>query len=324
MENKKIFRYEKDYYTKMLEKALGDFWTYSSVNYVDDRAGFETLEPREKHMFKATLGYQSLMDTDVTGGYFDLAKLVDSKTLKNLYIAIGHQEMIHFNSYSYGIDQVFGSNANEIFDWIESQQDIFDRMIVENRDEELAMKEPTKENVIKHIINTFLLEQIKFPLSFYVTFKINDNNSGAINGFTQALKEIAHDELTTHVPTNAYVLKNEFKEYRDYIELKLKERINEIIKEEIKWMKFLFKEGEASYLNEKMYTDMLKYFINKALELVGFEEEYEDVNKIEILWFNEYRKINNTVVSQQETDSVAYSVNVVRNINDLDKEVKNG
>jgi len=329
--SKKLIRYEqRSIYTKLLEKAYGDFWTHNSVSYKDDLYGVQhKFDEKARQVFLKTISFQSLMDNDIVGIYTYLAKFVDDQTLQLLYLYIAQNESIHQLSYSYGLQQTFGNEADDILSNAENEPAVLQRMYKEEQVEDdfvskFNIGEATIKDFVNVVIHAYLLEQIKFPVSFFVTFKLNDTYNGAINGFSQALKEIAQDELNTHVVTNMNVLKQLIRENKvdkEFVEKLVVDRINEIINEEEIWAEFLFDAGEPKGLNKKLYKYLVEYFSDEALRKLGFNKMFNVIKNSEISWFNNYRDINKSVVAQQETDSVGYQSLIINDLNKFDERV---
>jgi ribonucleotide reductase beta subunit family protein with ferritin-like domain len=225
-------------------------------------------------------------------------------------------------SYAYGLQQTFGNQADQILDQLEQDPNIQARMVVEQTTEEAFEQDPDNfELRLQHIINTYLLEMIKFPLSFFVIFWLNDKHNQPLNGFTQALKEIANDELSCHTVTNATVLKQYVKEGKiteDKLELMVFNRINTIIDEETKWVEYVFGSYNMKGLNKEVYLDLLDYFKYKALRLLNLRKTPVQESSY-TKWFNNYKDISKAQVSQQETDSVAYQNYLVDDTDKLDQ-----
>jgi hypothetical protein len=230
-------------------------------------------------------------------------------------------------SYAYGLQQTFGNQADQILEELESTPEVQDRMKVEEAVEEaysIAVENnlPHKNDLrLQHLINTYLLEHIKFPVSFFVVFWLNDKYNNPLNGFTQALKEIANDELNLHTVANMNVIKKGIKsgEFDRYdVENIAKNRAELIYKEEEKWVDFLLGKEDLKGLNKDLYLYFVKYQTYLALKKLGIETE-EVPKKSVVSWFDNYRDISKAQVSQQETDGVSYQNYIVDDITDLSK-----
>jgi len=323
----KLFKYEESsIYTKLFEKGFADFWTHNSVNYDKDYLGFQTKLPKTaQDVFMKTIGFQSVMDSGVVNGYIPLAKDSEDKMLQALYMYIAQNESIHSLSYAYGLQQTFGNQADQILEELEKTPEVQDRMKVEEAVEEaysIAVENnlPHKNNLrLQHLINTYLLEHIKFPVSFFVVFWLNDKYSNPLNGFTQALKEIANDELNLHTVANMNVIKKGIKsgEFDRYdVENLAKNRAMFIYEEEEKWVDFLLGKEDLKGLNKDLYLYFVKYQTYLALKKLGIETE-EVPKKSVVSWFDNYRDISKAQVSQQETDGVSYQNFIVDDVSDL-------
>lgn len=297
------------------DTANGLFWTSNLIDFSNDAKGFKRISSNANRMFRLNNGYQSLMDSGVVGIYNHLALQTSSNDLALIYQQIAFMETIHATSYSDGLVQVFGSEATDVIDIVYNDSVVRNRLNSEIDYSDELIQNPSIDNIYKAIIATYMLEQIKFPFSFFVTFAINKAYGNAINGFSQLISRISQDELEIHVPTNKYVLKHMIEHYNLDINVVIT-IADQILEQELEWNKYLLKEGPIPGYNEQIGEYFIKYFHSKALRNLK-----ADVVKIKsndtIDWFNHYRNPDNKQVSQQEQKSTQYQKGVIKN--DLDK-----
>ena len=180
-----------------------------------------------------------------------------------------------------------------------------------------------KQAVLKLITGIYLLESVKFPFSFLVTFTINNSYGDAITGFTKTIKLIAHDELNVHVPTGKNVLSilrkdgsQGFKHLFDsgWYDEKAKEMTDYTVAEEIKWAKYLFDERDVLGINSSISEHFIKYWAGVRLRDIGIETEYLKEKKSDIIdWFNTYRDINKQNAALQEATNISYQKGTLKN-----------
>lgn len=325
-------------FQKLYEKGFGDFWTWKVVDFAHDAVGWENIDETGRRIFLLNNAYQTLMDSGVYNEYFMLVKFVSNPELATLYSTIGFQEVIHANSYSYGLAQMFGANTDEKFNLLYEDEVIKTRMKNETDfSEELQIAADTKDEekmklpLAKTIVGTVFLEKVKFPNSFYTTWAINDYFNYAIQGFSQILKLIAYDELTTHVPTNIQVLRillndksQGFYHLKDEIISFIYSYIKKGISEEDKWIDYLLQNGEFGLLTKESMKRFIRYQANDLLKQLKldpiYSKEESDVGEIS-MWFKNYYNINSQNNANQELSNISYKKGIVKN--DILEKIKN-
>ena len=293
------------------ESSLALFWTVNMVDFSKDAAGFKRIPDNANRMFRLTNGYQSLMDGGVVGVYNHLALLANNAEIALSYTQIAFTETIHATSYSDGLVQVFGHEASSIIDIVKTDPVVRTRLDNEIDLTDKMIADPSMRNIAMVILSTYLLEHIKFPFSFFVTFSINKAYDDAINGFSQLLSRISQEEHEIHVPTNMYIIKRLIAQghitEQDVITM-----ADTILLQDLEWNKYLQQDGPIPGYNEAIGVEFLTYQHNKTLRDVGC-----DVPKIApsdtVRWYNHYRDPDNKQVSQQEARSTQYQKGVIKN-----------
>ena len=326
-DNEDIIRIDKISYSNILntfKKGFSDVWAWTAVDFSKDTVGWDKIDEVGKDIFIKTNGYQTLMDSGVVGIYNYLAIAASNPELKIAYQYVAQNESIHAGSYSYGISQMFGYKAEEMIDIANTDPFIKSRMNNENDFEKefidsiIRKEEQNFEIVFKVIVATYLLEQIKFPFSFYTTWNINRVYGNAIQGFSQLLKLIAQDELDFHVVLNKHVLKILRKEKRQgfsdvWDEKFIYDYVKTVVKEEKEWSKYLRSNGDIQGFTENITDHLIEYFADKALKNIGLESIYKRETNDTIDWFNAYRKIKDQNAALQESSNVRYNKGVLQN-----------
>ncbi len=293
------------------EQSLALFWTVKMVDFTKDAAGFKLLPPHAQRIFKLTNGYQSLMDGGVVGIYNHLALLNNNVEVALSYQQIAFTETIHATSYSDGLVEMLGHEASDVIDIVYTDPVVRNRLASEITISANLIKEPSIDNIYRAIAATYLLEYIKFPFSFFVTFSLNKGYNNAINGFSQLISRISQEELEIHVPTNKFILKQMIKDYNLDINV-IVEMADEILAQELPWNDYLQQDGPIPGYNTAIGEQVLRYFHNKALRDIGYKERVA-IKPCEFVdWFNHYRNPDNKQVSQQEMKSTQYQKGVIR------------
>ena len=336
-DNGKFLRIDKcshKVFKNLYEKGFADFWTHKVVDFSKDRSGWLELDEKAQRIFLLNNGYQSLMDSSISNGY-DILQLFTSNTeLAILYKYISQNESIHAMSYSYGLDQMFAGKAEEAINIIyedkmiqqrmNSEKDYCDELMqcyIDIRNNNYNLDE-VKKVLLKTIFAAYYLEHVKFPFSFATTWSINEGYNNGIQGFSQLLKLIAYDELTTHAPTNANVLKILMRDPKQGF-IHLKEWFNDFaigyIKEqqqyEFEWIEYLFKDGGINGLTEESSKYFIRYMIDKTLKDISMEPLHNEKKSELIDWYNNYYDINNQLNASQEMSNISYQKgNVLNNL----------
>jgi len=301
-------------YKALYEAGFGKFWTDKMIDFSGDALGFKSLPEVAQRMFKLNNGYQSLMDSGVVNVYNDLVSCTTNPELAILYQYIAQNESIHALSYSTGLIEMFGDKATEVIDIVYTDPVIKTRLQSEvDYAEQLNSKD--MQSIFKVVVSAYLLEHIKFPFSFFVTFRINNAYNNSINGFSMLLKKIAEDEMDVHYPTNSNVIKDMIrtelvnKEWAfDFI----RKEAQTVLEGELKWNSYLQLKGPIPGYNTAIGKAFIEYQTNKALRDVGIDIKAIKPNDT-IIWFNHYRDIKNQVVAQQEMKSNSYQKGTVKN-----------
>ena len=319
------------------EQSEGNTWFSREINMKDDKTQFDTLPEDAKRAFKLNIIYQTLMDSGVTAGITDAILGVTTTPIWDiLYRRIAIEETIHAESYSYCLNEVFGSETSDIIDLIytdsmvqtrmQDEAALFKKLYLLRDGENLAEKQAA---LLETLIALYSLESIKFPFSFFVTFSINDSYNNAIPGFVQNIRLIAHDELNTHVPTGIAVMRilrdeayqgfGEFfqsqGEEPSFFEKTVINTVEKVVEQELLWAKYLFEGRDVKGLNERIAEYFIKWRANLSLEKLGISQnrytEYKE-NAI-TTFFNNYRDINKHNSALQEVSNTAYQKGQIKN-----------
>jgi len=314
------------------KKMFSDVWSWTVVDFKADIIGWGKIDEQGQRIFLLNNGYQTVMDSGVVNIYNYLAMIATNTETKLGYQYIAQNESIHAGSYSYGLSQMFGSEAEAKINIVYEDEFIQNRMTneIDFSDElinsVIIQGEENREAVFKAIVATYVLEHIKFPFSFFTTWTINRIYDNAINGFSQLLKLIAQDELDGHVPMNKNVLRILKREARQgfndvWDEQFVYDYVRKVAEDEKKWSAYLLKEGELPGYNTNINNNFIEYQADKALIDLGLKPIYKAEKTDTIDWFNSYRRIKNQNSALQEVSNISYNKGIVQNdiLANLDK-----
>ncbi len=308
-------------------------WFKQEVDYSKDRVGFDRIPKNAQTKFEKTIVYQSVMDSGVSSIFFKVAESCSNTELQYLYNRIGIEENIHAMAYGHGLNIVFGARAKDIMDTAYTTPEIqrrvdfeayyadqfIDIVINQKKDDDEA-----KMAVLQMLGAAYLLEGIKFPSSFYLTWNINKVYDNPIQGFSRSLKLIAWDEMTVHTTTGKTVLKT-LKKYKEQgfqhlfpeFETWMRHYAEEIVNEELVWNDYLLEDGEIPGFNADIGEHFSKYWADFRLKEIGLDPIYGEKKSDIIDWYNKYRDLKKGVTALQEADATNYQKGKLKN--DLDR-----
>jgi len=328
-------------FRKLAESDEGNTWFFKEIDYSRDKKGIKELDDKMIRMFHLNILYQNNMDSLVPNVFNFLSDIVTESWLSYLYDRIGVVENIHSFTYSNGLEQVFGSKATEMLDYVYGDEILKKRtdkeIEIANRFIDIVFKQEKSDDEAKKIIlelllRTFFLEGVKFPHSFFVTWTINKACGNCIQGFSQALLMIAWDELTIHTPTGSNLMKilmsdkeQEFIQLKDWFTHRAYEIAKETAELEFEWADYLLKNGDIQGYNETIAKHFIRYWTDFRLKELGLNPVYNEEKSDIIDWFNSYRNLNKKQINLQEADNTNYQKGQVKNdLHLLDKENFNG
>jgi ribonucleoside-diphosphate reductase beta chain len=319
-------------FKRLYEIGYGSFWTWKKFDFTRDRQGWEQIDEVGRRMFLLNNGYQAAMDSGVVGIYSFISTITTNTELALLYSYINQNESIHAASYSYGLTQMFGIDAKPMIDVVYTDPVIKQRLeneidyssafvqsnIIEQRTDDNA-----KLDLVRTIVAAYMLEHIKFPFSFLVTWSVNKAYNKALETFSLLLTEIAHDELVVHTSTNAAVIKALRKEARQGFKHLFTAELDQFIidyarkvaEQELEWNAYLFSEGPINGFTEEVGAAFIRHYTDRALKLIGFDPIYNEPKNDVIEWYDMYRNSNNKNTAAQETQNINYQKGSL--VNDL-------
>jgi len=318
---------------KLYESSESNTWFMNEIDYSKDIVGWQSIPKNAQRMFKLNIVYQTLMDSGVTNIFNEISKVCSVSELQYLYSRISIEENIHSLTYSNGLNVVFGAEAEEVLDLVYSDPVVKKRMenevdgsenfikkcIIDNRSDDEA-----KKSLLMLLGAAFLLEGIKFPFSFYVSWTINKSFDNSIQGFSRALKLIAWDEMTVHTTTGSTVLgilrkdkTQEFSHLFKWFDETMIKFTKKTVQQELDWNNYLLEDGPIPGYNQAIGEHFIKYWADKRLKEIGLQPLYNEKKSDIIDWYNKYRDLNSTSTALQEADATNYQKGKL--VNDLDK-----
>lgn len=339
IEKQKIFfgkyngfqRYDfyKNNFSKVIERAMRQaFWTPEEISLIYDRENFKTLPFHIQEILIYNLLFQTLMDSGQNRGLDTImSRLVTESEWEAVFKTQAFFELIHSLSYSHIIREMFPSNATDIFDRvykipeikkrIDKEIDAYDEIYELLKADKIEETDENKKKILTLLIHIYLLEGLKFYISFMVTYLINSSYKDAIPGITKIIKLINFDE-DMHVGVISgliNILKIDPNEGFNHLfnngwfEDTVYEILDTIIKDELEWGQFLLSIGEIPSLTPEVMKDFMNYYANDRLKKIGIEAKYKSRDDSEIVnWFQLYKDINKDNTAQQEAQALNYNI----------------
>ena len=176
--------------------------------------------------------------------------------------------------------------------------------------------EEKKRLLIKVLVETLVVENVKFQFSFFTSFSINKIENSALQGFTQMLRMIARDE-NFHINTHRKVFKilrnNKQEGFTDTLK-KLEgwviDYLNSVEAEEKKWVDYLLKDGELPSFSKDICYNFIEYYIDDTLKILGLPPKHNHKSNDTIHWYKSYKNIDEQETSLQEVSNNNYELGV--------------
>jgi len=307
------------------------YWTPEEVNLTQARINFKTLPQHHQDILTVNLLFQTLMDS-VNSRSLDLilSQLTTSNELEALFKTQAFFELIHSFSYSHIIREVF-PNATAEFDKLYNIPEITNRLtgevelfnIYSTGKYYLLSHDEKRHYIVKILLKTYILESIKFYVSFLITYAIDHANDNKILPISHIIKLINFDE-DKHVDVFSKIIniltnnKDEgfsdiFKSdwYNDLVISSFKQ----CYEDELEWGKFLLSYGRIPSITIEVLETFIKYWIDERLGRINQPKIYNEKSSDIITWFNLFRDVDKDNTAFQEGDGLAYNIGIL--VNDL-------
>lgn len=327
-------------FSKVIERAMRQaFWTPEEISLLHDRENFKTLPPHVQEILINNLLFQTLMDSGQNRGLDKvMAEIVTESEWEAVFKTQAFFELIHSLSYSHIIRELFPSNASEIFDRVYKVDEIKNRINKEIdaydsvkellNQNKLEENEENKKKILTLLIHIYLLEGLKFYISFMVTYMINSAYKDSIPGVTKIIKLINFDE-DMHVAVISGLInilktsqENKFTHLfsNGWFEEQTYAIIDGIVKDELEWGKYLLSFGPIPGLTNEALKEFMNYYANDRLRILDLAPKYPVSKSADIVeWFKMYKDINKDNTAQQEAQALNYNIGTMSNdINNAD------
>ena len=322
-----IARYDKQKYSifeKLTEKQQGFFWRPSEVDLLRDSKDFKSLSNYEKHIFTSNLKRQILLDSVQGRAPVEVFLPITSlPEIENWVITWSFFETIHSRSYTHIIRNVY-SDPSKVFDELMDVQEICECAEDITKYYDALLKNPKDKKALWLCLNAVnALEGIRFYVSFACSWAFAELKK--MEGNAKIIKFIARDE-NVHLAATQHMIKLLLKEDNEYVKIKeeceaeVKEIFENVVQQEKKWAKYLFKDGSMIGLNEELLCEYVDWISHKRASAVGIDltHDHKISTSNPLPWTQKWISGGEVQVAPQETEITSYIVGGVKKDIDTD------
>ena len=318
-------------FDKLTQSQLSYFWRPEEVSLQKDRNDFNELRPEQKFIFTTNLKYQTLLDSvQGRGPALAFIPFCSLPELESCITAWNFMETIHSRSYTYMIKNLY-SEPSEIFDTILEDKMILERAasVTQAYDDfinyahkyQLELETDRKElkrKFWKALINVNILEGIRFYVSFACTFAFGELR--LMEGSAKIISFIARDE-SQHLAITQHIIKNYKSNENDEEMLEIIEEekdlvyemYDEAVKEEKRWVEYLFKDGSMVGLNAKLLSDYVEWIANKRMRAINLKPIYNiSIRNNPLPWTQHWLSSRGQQNAPQETEIESYIIGGIK------------
>ncbi len=334
-----IQRYDRFKYpvTEKLVRAMqAATWFPREVNFGKDRAAFSSVLTKEfQEIYKANLLFQTMADS-LANRFLDniLSEEITSPEWEAVIKWQAHQELVHSEAYSWNIREVFsdperffneGFNNTEIQKRLDIEIKAYDELEAKLQQEDDDTK---KIAILEVLVRQYVLESIRFFVSFLYTFKINELNDQVLQGSENNIVLIANDEQI-HVAIFKQLI-NSLRDNKDEnfyhlfdgnFDSMVQGCFAEVIESELKWFDYLSSIQEIQGFTEDTIREFLEHYSTASMEGIKVSSPYTGVPNELTNFFKTKTNIRGQKSLAQETDLLSYSIGVIKENRYMDADL---
>jgi len=318
-EDLSIQRYDRFRYPifhKNFKDQLGMFWRPEEVSLQKDRSDFGSMIDVRERIFTLNLKYQSLLDSVQSRAIPFLMEHVTIPELEAAMSVWASFETLHSYAYTYIIKNVY-ADPGAVFDSIMDDGFIMERAASTTRDYENLMNGSgnLRQNIFRTLISVYILEGIRFYVSFACTYAFAENKQ--MEGNAKIISFINRDEnLHLAISQNIinFMRKNEDEGFSDVYDDHREWMNNQFAsatKEEIAWAEYLFQDGALLGLNAELLTQYMKWLTNKRMKAIGLDPIFDN-QKNPLGWITNWTDSKRVQVAPQESEIETYKVGALK------------
>ena len=339
-------------FDKLTQQQLGYFWRPEEVSLQKDRADYQNLPEEQKHIFTSNLKYQIMLDSvQGRGPGMAFSPYCSLPELEGCMKIWETMEMIHSRSYTYIIKNVY-SDPSEVLDTIITDTRILERAssVTKAYDEFLQAAQEwgagnqwehalegqegarwelreLKRKLYRAVVNVYILESIRFYVSFACSFAFGENK--IMEGNAKIIGLIARDESQHMTITQNIINKWKSGDDPDIVQIIKEEEstVNEMfarcVEEEKIWADYLFKDGSMIGLNARLLSRYVEWVANRRMKAIGLKPIFDiPANTNPLPWTEHWLSSKGLQVAPQETEVESYVIGGIKQ--DLKKDSFSG
>lgn len=323
-----IQRYDRSKYPitdKLVKVQQGSIWFPKEISYAKDMVGILHIPDSHKEVYRLNLMFQTVADS-YANRHLDnvLGNRITSPEWERVIKWQALFELIHSEAYSENVRKVF-ADAEEVFNSGMTNKFIQQRLKVEldtyeqykidiqSDDELIRMRALVRECILQYV-----LENLRFFVSFLYTYRINEVNNQVLQGSVNNITLILNDE-TIHTAIFKHllnILRTETSEgttelwKSGWAQAELVRIFDAVIESELEWFDYLSSIAEIDGMTRETVKEFLCFYAHRALEVVNQPDNYTEFAKRNELveFFESKRRINNIKSLAQETDILSYNI----------------
>jgi len=306
----------------LYQKQVSQIWNENEISLVQDKQDMLTLPKDTVDLMVKTISWQALADSVASKSISGLLmRYVSNSELEGLLNVWSFFETIHARAYSHIVKQTFVNPNQMLRDTYNSVETLVrSEAIVAafNNLEQLpvdATTEEKREAIALAFAALFALEAIAFMSSFAVTFAITE--TGAFQGIGQEVTLIARDEaLHTRMDYAILSILQQSPEWRESFKSltpKIKEVLDSVVNQELKWADYLFSEGrQVIGLTSTLLKEYTLYMAKPLYDALSVDFDFEVIEKNPCQYMDKYIDSSKMQVAPQELQITSYKIGSVK------------
>lgn len=306
----------------LYQKQVSQIWNENEISLVQDKQDMLTLPKDTVDLMVKTISWQALADSVASKSISGLLmRYVSNSELEGLLNVWSFFETIHARAYSHIVKQTFVNPNQMLRDTYNSVETLVrSEAIVAafNNLEQLpvdATIEEKREAIALAFAALFALEAVAFMSSFAVTFAITE--TGAFQGIGQEVTLIARDEaLHTRMDYAILSILQQSPEWRESFKSlapKIKEVLDSVVNQELKWADYLFSEGrQVIGLTSVLLQEYTLYMAKPLYDALGVDFDFEVIEKNPCPYMEKYIDSSKMQVAPQELQITSYKIGSVK------------
>lgn len=321
---------------KLRDKMITDNWVWTEISLAKDAKDIQNKSlSSETDIMVKNLSFQYLADSVAEASIGILEMFCSNTELEGLIKFWHYNEYVHAMQYSEIVKTAF-PDSNSLMEEIKRTEPAIKRLLplgkIFDDTRMMGYRYQMGENIpqaaLRKQILLFMgallsLEGISFAVSFAATFAVG-RNAKAYDGIVKSVQLIARDELETHVKADLEILRIlRFVEgwESEYQEVKpqLQSLFDEVLESEKEWADYLFSEGRNIVgLNQGNVYEYAKFLSSSIYKVLDLDIKYDCPENNNLPWLKDYLDLDAIQVTNQESQSNNYKVNVMQDDDDGD------